>query len=188
MKRICLAAIAIVILVPATAAAAPFTAQSEANYQAALSAWGATSPPGCATVEQALVPFGAPELDGASARATQPSPDLLEPITCVLWMREDLSACAEYGVMLHEVGHLLGHGHTSDLGSIMYSGPEARVYVYFCFDAFAERRRGSIDRWVERCSRFGPGQRRRECWYRVRTWRDDLRREWQSLGPPPTLP
>lgn len=43
--------------------------------------------------------------------------------SCVVWLDDDLLLEETYGVMLHELGHVLGLGHDDDQASIMHLHP-----------------------------------------------------------------
>lgn len=100
----------------AQAAPAPFTPAMEADYAYAAEWWGAPEPTGCWGVERLAVT--AAELPpNVLGRATQPEDELVD---CTIEVRDDLVACTQREVMLHEYGHLLGHGHSTDPTNIMY--------------------------------------------------------------------
>lgn len=101
-----------------TASGAPLSPELEADYQLALSAWGVTAPPQCTSVDRQMVPRSDIQIAGASGEAWTPDPDYLGP--CYLRIASDIALrCERWGVMLHEVGHLLGYPHSSDPRSPM---------------------------------------------------------------------
>lgn len=116
-----IAAFVIAALCGATGAKAASPVQElEADYPAALAWWGVASPPLCASVTlgvEATDPYG----EGAIARATQPES---AGIACRLTILEDqwatLPTCGRTDTIRHEVGHLLGYGHSSDPDNVMY--------------------------------------------------------------------
>lgn len=112
---------------PAPAAAAPFPPRAERAFRIAVEYWGQESSPACASVDREVVPDELLASENADARATIPAPDA-EPgsVSCLLEVRRSLMPLSRFyylcSVMIHEVGHLNGLGHSSDPRSIMYGG------------------------------------------------------------------
>ena len=122
------------LLLAVRAEAAPLTPELETDYSSALAWWGVVSPPQCASVTAELLPtdpFSAQDGIDAAARATQPKPGETE-VACHLYVFEPVSSgCVEEMVIRHEVGHLLGYGHSKDPDSIMHEGIN---FEYWCPD------------------------------------------------------
>lgn len=200
--RIYTAAIALMALfaVPATqAAAAPLTAELEGDYAAALAWWGVASPPQCAGVTTELLPTDPyRDRDGVTAtmRATQPKPGTI--VSCHLYVFEDeiahLSPCIKEVDLRHEVGHLLGYGHSDDSGSIMHAPPvvavwcpadESAALAQMEHDRVAGERAAvtteQLQQWVvraERCRNLPrqPSERWQHCWRMTRYFRAEYER------------
>jgi hypothetical protein len=114
----------------APAAAAPFTPQMDYAYRLALQHWGA-EPTGCTSIDFEIVD----DMPDREGEATQPDPG--ERIPCHMYIGRKLASppwfirmCA---VVRHEVGHLLGFGHSEDPRSIMY--PEVTLLPAQCWTA-----------------------------------------------------
>ena len=122
-----LAACLVVSLALASRAQAdePFNPTLEGEYAAALTFWGVSSPPLCEEVRRVVMPTdpgSAIAGDGAAAAATQPTPGVIDA-WCELNVFADefpTGACVQQEAMDHEVGHLLGYGHSEDKTNIMY--------------------------------------------------------------------
>lgn len=124
-----LAAVVLALLVLcAPARAAPFTPELQRAYSAAVGWWGET-PTNCTSLDREIVDDAAmpEEAEGWATVATVPTP-------CVLYIDRTLAvprwferACA---VMIHEVGHLLGYEHSTDLRNVMY--PEVVAIPGIC--------------------------------------------------------
>lgn len=175
--------VAALVAVPA-AGAAPFTPELEADYAAALSWWGVTSPPQCASVTREVVPtdpFVAIDGPDAAARATQPAPGEVG-VACDLYVFADreTTGCVEEAEIRHEVGHLTGHGHEAT--GIMAPSLEVEVW---CPQIRAEEEAAGVaeqraegwaatrEAWKEwraerSACRRARGPYRRECWRQVR--------------------
>lgn len=117
-KRLAMALIfALLVLGVEEAPAAPFTPSLERAYNVATHYWGG-EPSGCTSIEKAIVPT----LDGYYAEASQPEPG--ERIPCFLWVSRSLASPRAFGtacgVLVHEVGHLRGYGHSDDPTNVMF--------------------------------------------------------------------
>lgn len=126
MRRVILAgAIALMVAAPTSATAAPLTPALLHDYQLANRYWGGP-PVNCTSLDMGIVYND--ELPkyvlAAATEATYPQP-------CELWIARELvkpvwalEACV---VMLHEVGHLHGLGHSSNPEDVMYVEPTTNV-------------------------------------------------------------
>jgi hypothetical protein len=111
----------------------PFNQTLEAEYAAALAFWGVSSPPQCEEVRRVVLPTDPGSTvagEGGAAAATQPPPGVT-----YTWCQLDVfadkfpaGACLQQEAMNHEVGHLLGYGHSEDTSNIMY--PSLQPWVW----------------------------------------------------------
>jgi hypothetical protein len=128
-----LAALVALLALASTAQAEPFTPTLEAEYGAALAFWGVSAPPQCEEVRKAVLPTDPSSTvvgEGGAAAATQPLPGVTYE-WCELDVFADkfpTGACLQQEAMDHEVGHLLGHGHSEELTNIMY--PSLQPWVW----------------------------------------------------------
>ena len=131
MKRVTLA-VALALLLPATASAAPLSPTLNFAYELAARHWGA-EPTGCVSIDKQIVDDGA--IGDFRGEATQPAPG--EHAVCYLYVIRDLASPRDFGlacaVMFHEYGHLLGYGHSTDPHNIMY--PEVMFIPLACTHA-----------------------------------------------------
>jgi len=110
----------------------PFNPTLEAEYAAALAFWGVSSPPQCEEVRRVVLPTdpGSTVGEGGAAAATQPAPGVTYA-WCELHVFADkfpTGACLQQEAMNHEVGHLLGYGHSEDTTNIMYPSLQPAVW------------------------------------------------------------
>jgi hypothetical protein len=111
----------------------PFTPTLEAEYTAALAFWGVSSPPQCEEVRRVVMPTDPGSTvagEGGAAAATQPAPGVTYA-WCELNVFADefpTGACLQQEALDHEVGHLLGYGHSEDTTNIMY--PSLQPWVW----------------------------------------------------------
>lgn len=115
----------------APARAAPFTPAAERAYNVAVRYWRG-GPTDCLTLDREIVADGSlPE--GDTGWATVPT----EPTDCVLYVARRLTTPGNFialcGVLVHEVGHLRGLGHSTDPASVMY--PYSRRPPGICWRA-----------------------------------------------------
>lgn len=173
-----LASVAIALAVASIGAgpvhAAPLSPELEASYKTALSYWGdADGPPQCASVDRQIVP--ATDIGGYRGLATQPRPTA-KGLDCILRVASGLPPCESNDVLLHEVGHLFGHGHSDDPSNPMHA---SRLSPCKTERLLRDARRTvahigrKLDRMRTRCRTLH--HRRRACWEAVRPWR----REWR---------
>lgn len=105
-----------------TAGAAPFTPRLELAYRIAVDYWG-QEPTLCTSIDREIVSRGSLLSAEPWGEATVPS----EPMSCILYVSRFLASPYESRrlcqVMIHEVGHLLGLGHSDDPASPMYPYP-----------------------------------------------------------------
>lgn len=111
--------VAVVYLAAATpCSAAPFTPELERAYDTAVRFWH-VEPSNCESLDREIVDDAAmpEEAEGWATIANEPTP-------CILYLRRTLAkpimwvrAC---GVLIHEVGHLLGFEHSDDPANVMY--------------------------------------------------------------------
>lgn len=173
MKRAAVLAFVIVGLLAGSAQAAPFTPELNADYAAAQAWWGVSSPPLCSSVTKELLPTD-PLGDGA--RATQPA--TLEPCQLIVYENAVRPGCWEEMEIRHEVGHLLGYGHSTDPLSIMNADWS---YTYWCpgdveaaearaaAEAKAARRKSwSAWRLMRHGCRTARGPYEQRCWGELR--------------------
>lgn len=119
MRRLLAILMMLMLIGAESVQAVPFDEQEMAVYQEALVWWGAT-PAGCSGIDFQTV--ARTELQAnALGEATQPEPG--EYKLCKLWVADDLESCELPAIMRHEVGHLLGYGHSPDPDNIMYPAP-----------------------------------------------------------------
>lgn len=163
------------LAVPTEAHARPFNELDEAIYLEALAYWGVDSPPACATVAASVEALPADR----RGEATKPPPDARE-IACILRISDAISTCEERSVMRHEVGHLLGYGHSEDPASFMHS-PSPNV---FCVteeeEATLQAQYREQLQWLDRELAVVRGQISRE-----RPQCQRIKRMKRKEGPPP---
>jgi hypothetical protein len=113
---------------------------------------------------------------GAAARATQTQG---APVHCLLYVDRSLAEPQQFGaacgVMVHEVGHLYGHGHSDDPLSAMY--PSDSPLQGICVRA------GTVGLWQALAISDLSSQRRychrhpsQECWREARQRCERLKR------------
>jgi Matrixin len=172
------------LLLPAGAQAEP-AATAEGDLAIAKAFWG-REPTDCSSVT-----FSTEVHQGAEAggEATEPVPGD-PPIACMIAVREVWSTPAESPVRVcvyavHEWGHLLGEGHSSDPNSVMYFEPAASS-VPACEtwietpegQEWVAHRQGWRE-WQEERSqcRVSHGPFRPRCWSKLRQMRLALREQ-----------
>lgn len=188
-KILGLAAVLLAVVVPG-ASAEPFTPELEVEYHEALSAWGVSAPPACTAVTLEVVSDDAIGLE-TNGRATQP---LGESIPCRLELSEEVAYetphCMRLSVLEHEVGHLLGWGHSPSPNSIM--APSSPPYL--CEVAEIRRERLWLRAFTTRCRTAGREQsrprrwRHRHCTSKLQEERETLTELERSLPPAPSFP
>lgn len=111
----------------------PFSPTLENEYAAALAFWGVSSPPQCEEVRRVVMPTDPGSTvagEGGAAAATEPVPGVTYA-WCELNVFADefpTGACLQQEALNHEVGHLLGYGHSEDITNIMYPSLQPRVW------------------------------------------------------------
>jgi matrixin len=192
MKRVLLLAVVLLALGASSAKAEPFGPEENQAYEIAIGYWG-REPTQCKTIEKTVE-----AVDGEGGHATQPSPEVAPySMPCVLVINPE--ATHPFGVlcdvMAHEVGHLLGYGHSTDPASVMYPTPapvlfaqctaierereraEFRVYE---FEVEHEQRLGELSELKRGCKRLQHRRvatwRKSECWAHARRMRLHIQR------------
>lgn len=117
-----LAGVIVLALASSGAKAEPFTPELEGDYEAAILAWNEGPPSACASVTREVTTgLGGADDAHIAGRATQPKPADSQ-LACYLLI--DLSLlprpCERWEIVRHEVGHLLGHGHSADESDWMF--------------------------------------------------------------------
>lgn len=171
MRRIAFGITTLALLLAPAAHASTFTPEAEADYAYAVSYWDLGEPSGCVTLAKEMFPRD-PE-STVVGEATQPTPN--EQTPCILRVAEGLSECLTLGVMVHEVGHLLGMAHAENPKSPMHPGNA----VLWCIKEQDEERIGELQHYVDLrqhvCPRFSTRLRRGRCWTQRRRYLAQLR-------------
>jgi len=111
----------LVCATPPAASARPFNEAEQTSYQIGLSHWGVAAP--CNNVQLEVVPATAMGDAGAAGEAWW----------CAIRLRDTYVDDPRWTyqqkcqTVVHEVGHLLGHGHTDEPGNIMSPSGDATV-------------------------------------------------------------
>jgi len=168
MKRVLLLGFVLAIGLAGMAQARPFGPAEEAAYGEAVAWWG-QSPTLCGEVVKSV---SAP-IQEAAGEATQPVES--QPV-CYLTISPGIvsSPGVLCLVMRHEVGHLLGYGHSTDPASVMFPDSDDLSIVPACLaKQHALERYWVLHDWRARCGHLH-GQRERVCWSRLRLHRRAL--------------
>lgn len=112
------------------ASAAPFPARLDFAYELAVGYWG-QEPSACSAVDREVVPhgsLGSLETKLIAGLATQVPPETAPgSVDCILWIDRSYAQPVLFSglcaLMIHEVGHLLGMGHSADPASVMNEKP-----------------------------------------------------------------
>ncbi len=167
-----LAAVLLAVLAPG-ASAEPFTPELEAAYETAISEWGQGPPSQCMSVTKEIVAGLHDSGDGhrLAGEATQPAAGATG-IECFLRIDPAVAQapCQMREIVRHEVGHLLGYGHSSDPNSWMASTASGAECVAEGRAAkhLSELRMQRLAIWG-RCLEFPPDAgAARHCWRRAR--------------------
>jgi hypothetical protein len=98
--------------------AAPFTEAQNQILSEGMTFWGVTSVHDCPEgISGEVEPPGT--FGGESAEGKTIVGEAFE-VNCEMKIIEGLEPCVEREIIYHELGHLLGYGHSTDPGSIMY--------------------------------------------------------------------
>lgn len=140
VKRFLLITLGALLLSAPLAQADLFTPEAEAYYANAIQFWG-KEPPLCVsiskemqvalTVEGKTSPGKGLEFIG---EASQPNPEY-GPVNCFVLIKLGLESWELCRVIMHEVGHLEGLGHSADPTNIMYPQISKREYAPGCPDS-----------------------------------------------------
>lgn len=125
-----LAIAALGLLAVPAASAAPFPSRLDFAYELAVAYWG-QGPSTCSAVDRQVVPhgsLGSLETEPIAGLATQVSPEAAAgSAECILWIDRSYAQPVVFSglcaLMFHEVGHLLGMGHSADPASVMNEKP-----------------------------------------------------------------
>lgn len=112
--------------VPAVAQGAPFPPRLNFAYDLAVDYWG-QEPTACSSVDKQIVPQGSlgnPRIGAISGDSTHVAADAAPgSVNCILWIdrayAEPIIFDLLCAVMVHNVGHLLGLGYSSDPRNVM---------------------------------------------------------------------
>jgi hypothetical protein len=178
-----LAAVAALLLVAAPLAQAEPAATAEGDLSVASAFWG-REPTGCSSISFSIE-VRQPDAGGEATEPTLGDP----PEPCTISVRE-VDPAAGYPaplvciIALHEYGHLLGEGHSTDPTNVMY--PEAIPVsdIPICENRWETPKGQAIEEhnlswWEwrgmrERCQK-ARGPYRPHCWSDLKTWRAELR-------------
>lgn len=187
MKRAVLLALVLLALGAsgAQAAARPFGAYEDGLYRIGIAYWNEGQPKSCPYITRRVEDrFG--EMEGAAGWGG----------SCELIVAEDefgpdatpSEACR---VVVHEVGHLLGHGHSADRTNIMFPGELSGAIVPGCVDPLASMAALPplpLALWPQEVAALGAEETRwsalharcrsKRCWGKSRRLRSYLNDQW----------